>query len=182
MRIFGLDIENGWILGVVFLVVSMLPMAFGGKASKRLTNFSWSSTRAKVISVLISLLFLVFVVYPFFLTIQVGTLLFWVGLGLYVLSAVAALASFYTYFSTDANTLITEGLYKISRNPIYVFLYLMVVGIGLMCHSWFLIVLMLVHMVLQHFIILEEERYCLETYGETYARYKQAVPRYLFFF
>lgn len=182
MSVFGIEIGNGWSLSLIYLAVSYIPMLLGGKAAKRLVDFSFASTMGKIHSFVIMLLSILFLAYPVFLKIQGGTFLFYTGLGLFVLSAIATITSFINYFSTPLNQTICKGMYKISRNPIYVSVTFMEFGMSLMCHSVIMAILLVVMLILQHFIILEEEKFCMEKYGERYREFKQKVPRYLLFF
>ena len=181
MSVFGIEIGNGWIFSLIYLAVSYVPMLFGGKAAKRLVDFSFASVMGKINSFVIMLLNLLLFAYPVFLKIQTGTI-FYTGLGIFVLSAIAAITSFINYFSTPLDQTICKGMYRISRNPIYMSVTFMEFGMSLMCHSVIMAILLVVMLVLQHFIILEEEKFCMEKYGERYREFKQKVPRYLLFF
>ncbi len=74
--------------------------------------------------------------------------------------------------------LITTGIFRWSRNPIYVSLDLIVLG-SFLLHGrlTFLILFTGIAMTL-HIQILQEEKYLLETFGNAYIRYRAAVGRY----
>ncbi|MDC7125148.1 MAG: methyltransferase [Spirochaetales bacterium] len=145
-------IGNGWILSLMVLAVSYIPMLFGGKAAKRLVDYSFASTKGKAFSVIMSILFIPLIVYPVFLKIQIGSIQFYIGIVLLVVGAVAAITSFINYFSTPLDEPINKGMYRISRNPIYISFSLMVVGMALMLHSAIIGGLIVLNFVLQHFI------------------------------
>ncbi len=71
------------------------------------------------------------------------------------------------------------GLHRHSRNPIYVFSYLYLVGNSLWAPSLVTLGACAVLGGLFHGLVLEEERYLASRIGEAYARYRQRVPRYL---
>ncbi len=179
---FGIEIGNGWIQSLIYLAVSYAPMLFGGKAAKRLVDFTFASTMGKINSFFIMLLFILMLVYPIFLKIQTGTFFFYTGLVLFILSGILAITSFINYFSAPLDQTICKGMYKISRNPIYVSISLMGFGMALMCHSALITIFLIMNLILQHFIILEEEKFCMEKYGNSYREFKHKVPRYLLFF
>ena len=131
VKIPDFELGNGWIITVFVLMVSYGPMLFGGKASKRLINFSFSSTRGKVLSAIMMVFFMIWLIYPLFLIIQVGTAAFFIGCVLLVSGAVCSVISFINYFSTPLDQTIEKGMYRISRNPIYVFMTLYVCGYGI---------------------------------------------------
>lgn len=74
------------------------------------------------------------------------------------------------------------GPYRLSRNPLYVSVGLVFLGICLATANVVLSGILVLLLVLQHFMILAEERACLQTYGALYARYAETVPRYLVIF
>ena len=73
----------------------------------------------------------------------------------------------------------TNGVYRFSRNPIYIAYFLCFIGMALLTASALLLTLVLVFQISAHWIIRAEERWCLERFGAAYARYMQKVRRYL---
>ena len=49
----------------------------------------------------------------------------------------------------------------------------------MMTRSWLLMTVLLVFQVSVHFMILAEERWCRETFGEAYLTYTKTVRRYI---
>jgi protein-S-isoprenylcysteine O-methyltransferase Ste14 len=64
----------------------------------------------------------------------------------------------------------------------YFFSALILLGIGIAGASWLMIVLVILFVVVNHFTVLAEERFCSDKYGEPYRTYMKRVPRYLLFF
>jgi protein-S-isoprenylcysteine O-methyltransferase Ste14 len=80
----------------------------------------------------------------------------------------------------ETKTVIASGAFRISRNPIYVGLTLIVVGLTLILDTfWGLIVLVPVLIVMHYGVVLREERYLRAKFGEPYRQYCEAVRRYL---
>jgi protein-S-isoprenylcysteine O-methyltransferase Ste14 len=76
-------------------------------------------------------------------------------------------------------SLVTEGLFSISRNPIFLGMILTTLGIFLLIpNAITLLVAVMTYFVIQIQIRLEEE-YLLKQHGELYARYKNSVGRLL---
>ena len=73
----------------------------------------------------------------------------------------------------------THGLYRFSRNPIYLGLFLSGIGSCLLVPHWFNIVSTLTMMAVHHRIVLSEERFLAERFGDAWHRYRAAVRRYL---
>ena len=79
-----------------------------------------------------------------------------------------------------ATALVTEGLYRFSRNPIYLGLTLVYLGLALGISSLGALALLpIVLAVMQVGVIRREERYLERKFGERYLAYKSRVRRWL---
>lgn len=75
--------------------------------------------------------------------------------------------------------LVTSGLYRFSRNPMYVAVVLMLVGWATVFHSTTLAVYALgVGLIFYLRVIFGEEPWLAQMYGERWTRYKAEVPRW----
>ena len=72
----------------------------------------------------------------------------------------------------------TGGIYRISRNPMYASFIFLNTATFLFLPSLLLLAIMVYGMIVHHFIILSEEEYLEETFGERYLQYKKVTPRY----
>lgn len=73
-----------------------------------------------------------------------------------------------------------EGPYRFSRHPMYVSATAVFTGICLATASIILAVYLVIAVLLQHFMILAEERICKGKYNAAFEDYMKKVPRYLF--
>jgi len=83
---------------------------------------------------------------------------------------------------TDQPTtaLVTTGVYGLSRNPLYLALTAIYLGIGLLLPSLPVLVLILpVLVVMRYGVIAREERYLENKFGESYRAYKARVRRWV---
>ena len=79
-----------------------------------------------------------------------------------------------------ATTLVDSGPYRFSRNPLYVAMTLLFVGLTLLINSWWGVVLLVPAILLLHFgVVRREERYLERKFGEEYDRYRSRVRRYV---
>jgi protein-S-isoprenylcysteine O-methyltransferase Ste14 len=79
-----------------------------------------------------------------------------------------------------ANTLQTTGIYSISRNPMYISLLLIYIGLSFLIGSWWnFILLPFLIMIVQEYVIKREERYLERTFGNQYSDYKSKIRRWL---
>lgn len=79
----------------------------------------------------------------------------------------------------DKTTIITDGIYGISRNPAFLGFYLIYTGILLTFFNWVLLAFTIFSITLLHFQILKEEEYLPTVFGDDYIEYKKHVRRYI---
>jgi protein-S-isoprenylcysteine O-methyltransferase Ste14 len=73
----------------------------------------------------------------------------------------------------------TNGLYKISRNPMYVGFDLLTISSMVYTLNLWILVLGAYSLLIYHLIILGEEKFLKDRFGDVYFAYKQKVRRYL---
>jgi protein-S-isoprenylcysteine O-methyltransferase Ste14 len=79
-----------------------------------------------------------------------------------------------------ASALITDGPYRFSRNPTYVSLTLVYLGISVLIdNGWVLILVVPVFVVMDRWVVTSEERHLAAKFGDQYLRYKSLVRRWL---
>lgn len=113
--------------------------------------------------------------YPFFLQVQTTPPSFWAGLALYLIGLAVLILSTLAFAKPGQNGLNTGGIYRLSRNPMYVAYFLYFLGCAVLTRSWLLLLFLLVFQTAAHFIILAEERWCLGRFGSEYASASAAI-------
>ena len=98
---------------------------------------------------------------------------------MYLLGLILCAVSVLHFAAPDQDGLNTQGIYRLSRNPMYLGYFVCFLGMALLTRSWVLLALVLVFQGSAHWIILAEERWCQETFGEAYRQYRGRVRRYL---
>jgi protein-S-isoprenylcysteine O-methyltransferase Ste14 len=79
-----------------------------------------------------------------------------------------------------ATVLVTQGPYRLSRNPIYLGLSVAHVGAAILANSlWALLLLLPALALIRYGVIAREEEYLERRFGEAYRRYKNAVRRWI---
>jgi protein-S-isoprenylcysteine O-methyltransferase Ste14 len=82
--------------------------------------------------------------------------------------------------SLPALAIVTTGPFRYSRNPLYLALTLLFLGLTLAFNTWWGIVILVPLVILMHVgVVLREERYLDQRFGETYRLYRSNVRRYL---
>ena len=78
-----------------------------------------------------------------------------------------------------AKAVVTDGPYRLSRNPIYLGLVLIFLGLAVAIDSVWLLALLVPLLVIMHYgVIRREERYLEAKFGEPYLAYKNKVRRW----
>ena len=112
--------------------------------------------------------------------IVIGVLLIATGLGLAV-SALGLFKSAMTHAEPwkPSTALVTEGIFKWLRNPMYVGGTLILAGLAILLASDWMLVMTIVFVPVIHFgVIKREERYLTAKFGDPYRQYLAKVPRY----
>lgn len=113
--------------------------------------------------------------------LALDTLSFALGAVIYGVGFVCVMAALYHFKRTPLDQVVTGGPYRLSRNPQWVGLFLVLSGAAIMARVWLYIGMVLVVAVIYHQQILAEERVCLAQYGDGFRAYVAAVPRYGWF-
>jgi protein-S-isoprenylcysteine O-methyltransferase Ste14 len=76
--------------------------------------------------------------------------------------------------------LVTTGIHGWSRNPIYVGMFFLYVGIGLAARSgWAVLLVLPLAIVIRYGVVAREEEYLERRFGDAYRDYKARVRRWL---
>ena len=121
----------------------------------------------------------------------IGVVIFLIGLTIYVISALSFLfigkgtpfiwfaRELTLIFGEEPVKLVEAGVYKRSRNPMYIGVISMVLGEGLFMQSYSLVAYGAVLIVLFNIaVILIEEPHLKKKYGKDYLDYIEQVPRW----
>lgn len=100
------------------------------------------------------------------------------GLCFYIVSLINLGKSVRVGLPYDGTPLITNGLYGISRNPMYLSFALLQMAVVLYLLHWLAVVMTMYSVLVHHFIILSEEKFCNKQFGEAYQNYKMKTRRY----
>jgi protein-S-isoprenylcysteine O-methyltransferase Ste14 len=81
---------------------------------------------------------------------------------------------------TPATTLVADGPYRFTRNPMYLALTVVYLGAALLYDSlWPLLLLPLAIACIQLYVIPREERYLASKFGDEYLAYQRRVRRWV---
>ncbi len=178
----SIDLFGGWLLTVIYLAINIgLPLTKAGAlkrllaSSKKYSTFSeklldtsskisWSGT-----------IFLA-IIFP----IKVNSDVFIIGLIAFIIGIIFTIISINNYITTPLNEQVKKGIYQFSRNPIYASYNIFGLSIAFLTGSWIIFIFHIIEIITCHLKILDEEKYCINQYGDEYRAYMKKVPRYYF--
>jgi protein-S-isoprenylcysteine O-methyltransferase Ste14 len=179
---FELGLWNAWIFVLSFLLLftvwEILNRVRGRKGSSRPDKPPFNENEEKLYGVSQSM-FWASVIYSFFLPLKLGTAWFYAGLLVYLSGMILTIIAGTSLDNTPINRPATEGIYRISRNPIYLGTFLIFIGTGIACVSWLFLLLIAGFIILYDILIAPEERWCLEKYGTAYREYMDRTPKWI---
>ena len=178
-----LGLWNGWILLALYnAVYGVLLLCFDRQVVARLYDRSQWSRKEKWLSASGKLFILVWFVSVILTPLKIGTAVFTLGIILWLLGLVGFIIALLNFNAMPLDQPVTKGLYRWSRNPQQVSIFIAYVGISLAIGSWIALLLISIGILWGHVRVLAEEQTCLTTYGESYRDYMARVPRYFVFF
>ncbi len=79
-----------------------------------------------------------------------------------------------------STVIVMEGPFRFTRNPLYVGITGLFIGLSLLIGTWWGFILLVPALLTLHYgVILREERYLEQKFGDSYLTYRNRVRRYL---
>jgi len=174
---------NGWIFLMVHVVLQAIFISICSKEVKvRLFDRGAGWTKTQKTFTLVGKIFALINIILIILTpLKFGNIEFIIGTIIFLIGITGLVISILNFKNAPFDKPITKGLYKVSRNPQIVTVYIIILSYTLLIGSWLSLIILLFSFVGQHFSILGEERRLTEQYGDSFLEYKKKVPRYFLF-
>ncbi|MDY4610043.1 MAG: methyltransferase [Sphaerochaetaceae bacterium] len=152
---------SGTVLMIPFFLIRFgLLAVLDTTAIQRAAHFALFNPNEKVVYWTYRLSNVAIFVSPFCLKIKTApTMLFCVGLIIYALGTELLAVSIVSFVKTSENGMNRAGLYRLSRNPMYVSYFISFLGCALLTQSPWLFCFVIVFQISAHWIILSEERW-----------------------
>jgi protein-S-isoprenylcysteine O-methyltransferase Ste14 len=119
------------------------------------------------------------VAYSIFLPLKLGTIWFYAGLTIFLIGLVVLTSATVNFARTPMDVPVTRGIYQYTRHPLYLASLLIYLSVGIASASWVFLLFFVIQSVFMRIAAVEEERFCLEKYGEAYHEYIDRTPRWL---
>jgi len=180
-----IGIWNLWILWVAWVFFHVVPLdwpifRYDYKAMfKKSAAYPPPNKSEKIMNNFGTAILIILIIYSIFLPLPLGTPLLYAGIALFVVGLIICVIARIPWRTTPIDEPITKGLYKYSRHPIYIGVFVQYIGIGFASASWLFLLLIIVSTILSILCTPAEERFCLEKYGDTYRKYLNRTPRWI---
>lgn len=175
-----MSLLSAWFLSVPMVLIFAYIAIFHRATAKRMSDMTGYTTKEKAIAALASTAPYPFMILTAFTPLTSNTAAIVPGALFYVAGLAGFLFSVVGYTTSLPGKPAMHGIYKISRNPMYVSAFLIFSSIVVMTLNLLLAVLLIVIIILNHGMILSEEKACVKRFGKTYEHYIEKTPRYLF--
>jgi len=178
--VFEVGLWNAWIITVYFILIGMVPMFFIGKERKQKMGWPPFNKTEKILALITHAVIMpVAAIYSIFLPLKLGTAWLYVGLPICFLGGVMTFTANINIADTPLGQPFTNGVYRISRHPIYFSAFLVYFGIGIACASWLYLLFAFAWIILWHIVLPTEERDLVAQYGEAYREYLKRTPKWI---
>jgi len=178
---FEIGLWNAWIFMIWLLIQTLVLRLVSTEVYQRASyppdmKLSDASRIANYISMP---LWLLSTTYSIFLPLKLGTIWFAIGLVIFLLGLMIIIIVTINFATTPMNKPITRGAYRYSRHPGYTALLLIYLSVSIASASWIFLLVTIMWAALLSISVKDEERYCLEKYGEAYRDYMNRTPRWI---
>ena len=173
---------NGWILlCLLCLIEGFLLIVFPKDVVTRLFDRSGWDKKQRTFTVIGKLFSLACLILIILTPLKIVSSALVLGTILYILGLVGLIIAILNFRNTPLGQPATGGLYRLSRHPQILMLFVLFMGICVALGSWLALLVLMISKLVQHLGILAEEEVCLERYGDSYRAYMKRVPRYFLF-
>jgi protein-S-isoprenylcysteine O-methyltransferase Ste14 len=170
-----IGVWNAWIFMIIIFLCIILTVRIFKGVGEKMSHGGEEKKYAKYVA----LFFFILLIYSIFLPLKLWLMWFYIGLILYVLGLIVLTITVANIATTPEGEPFTKGVYRYSRNALSLGMILVFIGIGIASASWLFLLIVAVLTVITHFMILVEERTCLNKFGKAYRDYTKRTPRWL---
>jgi protein-S-isoprenylcysteine O-methyltransferase Ste14 len=182
---FQIGLWNAWILWVLMIVSMVIPDFFMSKEAKirikKAAQFvPFNKKMEKILALSTHVIIMpISILYSIFLPLKIGTVWFYIGLLIFILALAISIMTTISFAATPVDKPVTNGIYRISRHPIYFSGFLINLSIGIACASWIMVLCGILWIVFFHIVLPTEESFLISQYGDAYREYMNRTPKWI---
>jgi protein-S-isoprenylcysteine O-methyltransferase Ste14 len=178
---FQIGLLNGWIPLMLYFIGLVLSVSLYSKESRvwLFNNPKDSNKRVLIFFRLFGQLAIMAYILMLILTpLNTNDPIFPVGVAIFSIGFVFEMGALYYFRKTPVGEPVVNGPYRVSRNPQWLGLFLVLLGSAIATGIWLYMGIVVVVGIIYHIQILDEEEACMKKYGESYRKYMNRIPRY----
>jgi protein-S-isoprenylcysteine O-methyltransferase Ste14 len=182
---FEIGVWNLWIFMAAWVFFHVVPLNWPilrydikGIFKKSTASPSYNKTE-KILNNFGTVVWVILFIYSIFLPLPLGTPLLYAGIALFVVGFIICEIAFVPWTTTPVSEPITRGMYRYSRHPIWIGVFVQYIGIAIASASGLFLLLTIVQIILSITLVPAEEQLCCEKYGDTYREYVERTPRWI---
>ncbi|HEY55086.1 MAG TPA: isoprenylcysteine carboxylmethyltransferase family protein [Dehalococcoidia bacterium] len=180
---FEIGIWNVWIPMLYFplhpfIMIVVDKLVGVGNITKKMGDVPYTRAEKKMSNAMVILILLA-CIYAIFLPLKLGTLWFYIGMPVYLIGLIMLTWAIVNIATTPEGKPFTRGLYRYSRHPMTFWGNIMHLGVSIASASWVFLLFSIVVAILLLYLVIAEERGCIEHYGAPYRKYMNKTPRWL---
>ena len=136
------------------LLLLWLSFLFLNKERMEDEQTAWKRVDKKIkkSNITVQLTFFGALIYSVFLPLTLETPLLWIGLFIYMIGIIFATMAVLVFTATPKDRPVTNGIYRISRNPMYLGMFMIFIGVGTACVSWIFLISAVARLTHQNFV------------------------------
>ena len=178
---FELGLWNAWIfilpvLLLVFIGTRLIKKRKMASLSEYISDFS---KKGKILLTILMIPILGSYFYSVFLPLKLGTIWFYIGVVIYLVGLSIQAIAWQNLATASVDKPVTKGVYRISRNPMYIGDFLTFISIAVASLSWIFLLVAIISIIVNNIWVISEERECLAKYGSQYREYLDKIPRWI---
>ena len=175
---FELGLWNAWILIIPLIIFWIIGVKF--LFSKRMPESAPPSDKKnKILSFLLVIVMFGSYFYSIFMPLKLGTIWLSIGLVVYLVGLVLIAITMINFATTPMIEPVTKGVYRYSRNPMFIGWFLLYIGIAIACISWVYVVIIVLFIFIMAYLSPFEEAMTLKHYGKAYKDYIERTPKWI---
>ena len=137
------------------------------------------SKKGKILLTILVMPILGSYLYSIFLPLKLGTIWFYIGFVIYLVGLIIQIIAWQNLATASVDKPVTKGVYRISRNPMYIGDFLTFFSIAIVSLSWIFLLVVIISVINNYIAVISEERECLVKYGDEYREYMNRIPRWI---
>lgn len=175
---FEIGLWNAWIFTVPMVILWLVGVNFIFK--KRMPESPpEEDLKGRIISIILVLMMFTLYAYSIFLPIRLGTTWFFIGLPVYLIGIILIITTMINFVTTPMDKPVVKGVYRFSRNPMFIGFFIVYTGIGVACVSWIYLLTTLIFILALVHASQTEEKMTLDHYGKPYEEYMKRTPKWI---